>query len=234
MNIVCVKWGTKYNADYVNNLYAGVKRNTTVDFNFWCFTDDPEGIINGVKIVDLQHAKELESWWNKLILFSNDIPIPRGEKIFYIDLDTLIVDNIDSLLTLESPNIIVLEDFYKSIFKTANKIGSGLMSWRHGDYTFIWSEFFKNPKSVIKSAKTYGDQWWIEQCLTAWTHWQDIAPESVVSFKVHCREGLPPTAKIICYHGRPSIPDSANKETKINNWIIGPSPWVLDYWKNND
>ena len=30
--VLCMKWGTKYGAEYVNRLYNMVKRHTTVDF----------------------------------------------------------------------------------------------------------------------------------------------------------------------------------------------------------
>ena len=38
-NIVCMKWGNAYGADYVNRLYNMVKRNMTRPFRFICFTD---------------------------------------------------------------------------------------------------------------------------------------------------------------------------------------------------
>ena len=42
--IVCMKWGKKFGADYVNRLYKMVKKNTTLPFIFICFTDDKTGI----------------------------------------------------------------------------------------------------------------------------------------------------------------------------------------------
>jgi hypothetical protein len=132
INIVCLKWGTKYGPEYVNRLYAAVKRNTTVPFKFWCFTDDATGIGSDVTTVALPYADRLDSWWNKLNLFSQDIPIIPGNWIFYIDLDTLIVDNIDEILSVRSSKMIVLRDFYHGIVKSANLVGSGLMMWRHG------------------------------------------------------------------------------------------------------
>lgn len=44
INVLCVKWGSRYPADYVNKLYAGIKRNTTWDITFYCFTQDPTGL----------------------------------------------------------------------------------------------------------------------------------------------------------------------------------------------
>ena len=42
--VLCMKWGTKYGADYVNLLYNMVKRHTTVDCKMVCLTDRTEGL----------------------------------------------------------------------------------------------------------------------------------------------------------------------------------------------
>jgi hypothetical protein len=233
INIVCLKWGTKYGPEYVNRLYASVKRNTTVPFKFWCFTDDATGIWAEVNTVPLPCAGQLDSWWNKLHLFSQDIPIVPGQWIFYVDLDTLIVDNIDAILSVRSKNLVVLRDFYHGVKKTATLVGSGLMMWKHGLYYQIWKNFIPNPKKHIERAGTYGDQWWIEQRVKDFTFWQDLFPDQVVSFKVHCRKGLPDEARIVCYHGRPSIPESITETTVLGKMTIAPQPWVLKHWRDS-
>jgi len=232
INIVCLKWGTKYGPEYVNRLYLGVKRNTTKSFKFWCFTDDTTGLDPMIKTVPLFYANQLDSWWNKLNLFSNNIPIPIGEHIFYIDLDTVIVKNIDDILSVKTEKLILLRDFYFGIVKSANKFGSGLMCWQHGNFDFIWKDFIKNYRQHVKEAGSYGDQWWIEKKTKDVMFWQDLFPEEVVSFKIHCRKGLPQAARIICYHGRPSIPQSINEVTVTNKWTIQPQSWVSKYWKD--
>ena len=45
--VICISWGTKYGAPYVNRLYAMVARNLTPPFSFTCFTDDPRGLQPG-------------------------------------------------------------------------------------------------------------------------------------------------------------------------------------------
>ena len=41
--VVCVKYGTKYGANYVNRLASMVRRQSSVDVDFFCLTDDPAG-----------------------------------------------------------------------------------------------------------------------------------------------------------------------------------------------
>ena len=232
INVVCLKWGTKYGPEYVNRLYAGVKRNTTLEFKFWCFTEDAAGIRPEVNILPLPFADRLDSWWNKLSMFSPDLPFVPGTHLFYIDLDTLITGNIDKLLSHRTLKMIVLKDFYHGIVKRAGTVGSGLMLWRHGKFCHVWEKFITNPEKHVKLAGTYGDQWWIEQKVPDVLFWQDVFPEQVVSFKVHCRKGLPSKAKIVCYHGRPSIPESMTETVSVDKWTIAPQPWVAKHWRD--
>lgn len=53
ISILTVKWGIRYNADYVNKLYAGILRNTTWKVTFYCFTDDSNGLHPDIKIEKL-------------------------------------------------------------------------------------------------------------------------------------------------------------------------------------
>ena len=65
---VCLKFGTKYGPEYVNNLYSGLRRGRLLadqepnthggtdsrgaldDFRFVCYTDDPIGLCDGVEV----------------------------------------------------------------------------------------------------------------------------------------------------------------------------------------
>ena len=40
-NIFCIKWGDKYGDSYVEKLKKQCEKNCSVDFNFYCFTDNP-------------------------------------------------------------------------------------------------------------------------------------------------------------------------------------------------
>jgi len=231
LNIVCLKWGVKYGPDYVNKLYESVKRNTTANFRFHCFTDDETGVNKDVVIHDLPYKDDLEGWWNKVYLFSDLIDIPVGETIFYIDLDSIITDDIDDLLYHRSKTMVVLRDFYWGLAKTAGPMGSGLMMWEHGLYTYVWDNFIKDPADAIKKVFPHGDQHWVNINVKNRLHWQDLFPNRVVSFKVHCRKGLPKETGIVCFHGVPSIPGAATTAGKSWKMYWTPSPWIFKYWK---
>ena len=66
INIICVKWGTKYTSIHVNRLYHMLKKNLTMPFNFYCYTDNPEDLsCNIIYMPD----DGLEMWWPKLRMF---------------------------------------------------------------------------------------------------------------------------------------------------------------------
>lgn len=229
--IVCLKWGVKYGSEYVNRLYNGIKRNCQLPFELHCFTDNEIGINSEVVTHELPYSADIDSWWNKIWLFSDDLPFHKNERILYLDLDTLITGNIDALLSNNGEDFIMLRDFYWGIAKSATPSASGVMAWNAGEFTQIWEKFIKNPEESMASVSPHGDQHFISGCLGHRVrYWQDLFPEQVVSFKVHCREGLPPNAKIICFHGEPSIPDAATHSWSSWKFKGEPQPWVWDYW----
>lgn len=237
INIICLKWGNKYGPEYVNNLYRSVCQNTTVGFKFYCFTDDIRNIDSGV-ICHLLPDHGLEGWWNKLYLFSRDLPFVTGEKIFFLDLDTLIVGNIDPILDVEYPMLVTVRDFYtdlSSVMAGGDYLQSCVMHWTHGQYHRVWDEFIVDTESSIKSVFPHGDQRWIQKLIPERKYFQDVLPGKIVSFKVDCVSGPPDGASIICFHGKPSIPESITETTEVHTslkrWSIGPSPWVSTYWK---
>ena len=50
-NVICMKWGTKFGAEYANRLYKMVEKNLTVPHRFVCFTDDPTGLDAGIEVL---------------------------------------------------------------------------------------------------------------------------------------------------------------------------------------
>jgi hypothetical protein len=234
INIICLKWGDKFSPQYVNNLYSSIKRNTTIKFRFYCFTENSQGLNSSIVIHTLPN-NNLEGWWNKVYLFNKDIEIPIGEKIVFFDLDTVITKNIDDILSLEANSLITMRDFLtgiiSSIKPTDNFMQSCIMIWRHGTLNHIWDNFIKDPQSAIQSVEPHGDQRWIQSQIKSWKAIQDVLPTRVVSFKVNCLKGLPDEAAIVCYHGKPSIEESITFRGKVWKFDITPQPWVLNYWK---
>lgn len=73
----------------MNKLYASIKRNTSWEITFYCFTDDGAGLNENIKIEKLEEG--WKKWWGKVTLFNFEVV---GKK-FYIDLDMIITGNLD-------------------------------------------------------------------------------------------------------------------------------------------
>ena len=229
MNIVCLKFGTKYPSEDVNKLYKSCKRNITLPFNFYCFTEHPIGVDKQIKIIPLTHSLNLQGWWHKLYLFEA-VKNLTG-RIIYIDLDTLILKNINKLL-LRDEKFIVLRDFYtgqpgrSDRWGTGEKaVGSGFMMWNAGELTHIWDNFVNsNPEKIVRRIHPHGDQKWIQEQTyhEERTYFQDFTDE-VVSFKLHCKKSLPSNASVVCYHGNPGIADSIK--------MYPQHTWIAENWK---
>ena len=84
--ILCMKWGTKYGPEYINRLYAMVRRHLTGDFRFVCLTDNTDGIRSEVECfpippLDLPPGIP-ERGWTKLTTFSADLHGLQGSALF--------------------------------------------------------------------------------------------------------------------------------------------------------
>lgn len=75
ISFVCMKWGNKYDSEYVNKLYRGIKRNTTKKFDFFCITEDKNNLDSEIKILELDI--EFKGWMRKSILFNNKCILKR-------------------------------------------------------------------------------------------------------------------------------------------------------------
>ena len=109
MNFACVCYGNKYSIEYVQKLYNMVQRHTTLEHNFFIFTDNMEMEIDGHVNIRTFPMVNLQGWWNKMQLFHPGIL--EGTTL-YMDLDVVITDNIDCFFTYESEaDFVGMNDF---------------------------------------------------------------------------------------------------------------------------
>ena len=148
--------------------------------------------VPGVPVVPMQH--DFPGWWSKIELFSNAIP---GD-LLYFDLDTVVLGNIEALEAVGQTTM--LSDFYR-----LNQPASGLMYIAQQDKQAVWNAWIKNPEAHMNRCRTtqhWGDQGFLRDVLPC-KRWQDLMPGAIVSFKVHCKSGVPAGAQVVCFHGQP-------------------------------
>ena len=198
MIVTVLRRGGIYTAAHVHRL-ALQARHAAPGEAFVCLADQD---VPDVVTVRLAHA--WPGWWAKLELFRPGL-FPEGERLLYADLDTTLVGPLDDLLARREP-FLAIADFYRHPPTVAQRgLGSGLMAWTAGTHTELYERFADQADTVMLSCGWAGDQRYLEGALEpgAVTFWQDVVPGQVVSYKQHCRSGVPSGARVVCFHGHP-------------------------------
>lgn len=176
INIFTVlKLNQGWSSMYVEKFYQSLKRNTTVNFNFYCITDAKIDNINTIPLINLIDGAP--GYWHKIQLFKESINIPS----FYFDLDTIIKDNLDQIIfDLKNEKFVMVRSPFKKPYHS-----SCIMYW-NGDYKFIWDRYLKDKEKfnslyARKIDQNYGDQLYISDTVKEYNILQDIIsnPKSI-------------------------------------------------------
>ena len=77
VNVLCMKWGNKYPAGYVNRLYSMVARNMQRPFRFISLTEDSVGLRENIESFPLPELSldlgAPERVWIKLAVFPEEL-----------------------------------------------------------------------------------------------------------------------------------------------------------------
>lgn len=236
--VLCMKWGTKYGAEYVNRLYNMVKRHTTVDFKFVCLTDRTEGIYPEVECFPIPPLAlpegSPERGWNKLSTFEPDLYGLTGNLLF-LDLDVVIVDNIDGFFT-HPGDFLIIHDWKRPWRVTGN---SSVYRFKLGAFPEILSYFRENFDEISHKFRNEQEylSWYVDQQQKL-SYWPAAWCKS---YKYHCLQKLPlayfkppvkpQDAKIIVFHGEINPPDAVNGGGGKWYRYVLPSDWIKDAWK---
>lgn len=204
-NVVLVEQGNYLGRgqEYVGKLCLGLERFLPDYWNyrFHILTDRTN--INHPAIQVHPLPEGVEGWWSKLALFMPG-QFTVGDQIIYFDLDTIPVGSLDDLVQTCANNagMMMLRDLYYPERKA-----SGIMSWRAGTQDHIWTMWDTSGRPTFHPE---GDGRWIEQLSDGAACLQDFIPGQIVSYKKHCKKGVPEGARVVCFHGQPRphmVPD---------------------------
>lgn len=211
VTFVCVNVGNYQGrgAEYVNILCNMIARNLPEQHKYVCFTDDPTGISSEIECRLI--TEQLNGWWNKLYMFKPSSLTSDDGRVIYVDLDTVILSSLDEIVKYAG-KFAILRDFYRP-----NGLQSSFMMWEGGDHNYIWNNWIAAGKPEING----GDQAWVEIYFQRKNRdiLQQIYPQCFVSYRVHCLEIFPKTAKVVCFHG-------ADKPHNTHGWV--DHIWKID------
>ena len=146
INIVCLKWGTKYGSEYPNRLYRMIQKNCKSEFKFYCCTDDASGLRPEVIPIELPKDIDLETYWWKLWIISNEFPI-KGKCLFF-DLDMVIQNDITDLIEYDCSDKVYVIKAQWRYFKVTQR---GFRTTLNNSSVMLWN----NQKRVDKIYDTF-------------------------------------------------------------------------------
>ena len=193
LTVACVlRSGGEYGPKDVNRLRDGVAEYLP-GARFVCLVD--MALLN-VEYAYLHH--DWPGWWAKIELFR---PGLFSGRVLYIDLDTAVVGPLHDIAAVDAP-FVALADFNEP-----RRLQSSVLAWDAGVGEAIYRDFVPQADAIM-ATPSWSDQHWMDAVLRGkYARWQDVVPGQVVSWKRHCRDGVPNGARLVCFHGRPKFAD---------------------------
>lgn len=233
VNVLCMKWGRCYTADYVNRLYAGVKRNLRIPFRFVCITDDATGFVPQVEAVpfpDDPHVPKdsggFRQWPNifaKLAVFKDGFAGLVGPTLF-LDLDLLVTGPLDRFFTYRPGEFCIIHNWLewrKTLFRRIPDIGnSSCFRFEAGKSNGVWETFVREKADPVNRTrfmrgsqkfqtyammKTGRVNWWPSSWVCSFK--RRLVPVFPLN-KIFAPWRPPKRASVVAFHGEPDIPQA--------------------------
>jgi len=256
INVICIKWGNAYDAEYVNKLQNMVARNTSYNVDFYCFTDDSSGfnsdiIVKPLPVLDtLKDYQTIYVYRKEVGLCDDDLGDLRGQRVFFFDLDVVIISNLDDLFNYpQEDKFYIINDWNTK----GNHIGQATSySWVVGTLGYIKEYYEKHPKEVIDTFFTASQEYLSSKVIEKYGSLNFWPENWFCSFRFHCMTKIGPLRhvimpqipknrpglKVIAFHGTPNTREAINGVwhlSKKNKWkrlykVCKPTKWIEKYW----
>ncbi len=253
VNVVCMKWGTRYGPEWVNRLYGMVMRNTTWQVRFVCLTDDATGIRPEVEVKPLPQVEfdpALGKYWPKLGLMQAGLGGPdnplEGLSLF-LDLDLVIIDSLDPFFT-HPGRFLIIKEWKDPHLGYGN---SSVVRWCIGHESAVLDRFYATPPAVIRDTYASKEQNFLTKAVDEVAFWP---AEWCVPFAHAClpRNRVarffatpqpPKGGKILVFFGSITPESAMRGEHEIKKRVgqgfrldltrrrFKPARWIADYWR---
>jgi len=238
-HIFCMKWGTAYGPKDVNIFYAMVARNITGEFKVVCFTDDASGIRPEVTCLPLpplgcEIPPDVPGKWPKVALWTKNLADMEGTALF-IDLDSVIVDNIDCYFTYGDPNDVITARNWLNKFKKSGQ--TSVFRFPIGGHSYMLenlqadsatvSRKYQYEQNYVTNNIRGGIKFWPE----SWTRHFRIHSMGAWPMRYLRPPVKPAGAKIITFPGMPKPEDAALGRWSIKTDIRTPGEHLRWIWE---
>lgn len=237
--VICTKWGSKFPAEDVNQLYRMVRRWVGAELSFWCVTDDPRGLLPEVRPLAIPDVPVVghrnDHGWRKLALFAPTLGGPTGD-VLYLDLDVAITAALQPFFARPGA-FHIIRDYRPLRWRNRYTGNSSVFRYRPADFAGLYARIaalgdtimtrYRNEQEFLSDyARSLG-------ILGYWPRgW-------CVSFKHDCVRPLPlglwspprlpDGAKVVVFHGTPKSTDAI--AGLGGKWYrpLRPAPWLTRY-----
>jgi hypothetical protein len=157
ITIACWKWERiktghqlpnvgDYTADHVHKMRNMLARHVTIPYRFVCITDDPTGL--DCETIPLWEKYEGGGCYHRLKVFDPNFNL-LGDRFAWIDLDAVIIDNIDSILTVDADFAV---NRYPYEGRPNQYYNGALVVANRGARPRLWTEFdpVESPRFIAK------------------------------------------------------------------------------------
>lgn len=244
VNILTLKWGDRYGAFFVNRMYHSVRTNLTLPFRFFCFTDNPSGLIPEIETRPLPNIELPDCYarttWLKLGLFEDNQAGLTGDCLF-MDLDMVVVGNMDCFFEYMPGKRCIIHNWVQRhlLFKKRPEVGnSSIFRWRANTMQFAIDKFYSEQAWALtkfKPPQTYltyalGEKyWWPETWVKSFK--RHAIPAFPLNLAIMPK--IPQDTRIMVFHGRPDQDQAMHGyNPKKLHRRTRPAPWIADYWND--
>ncbi len=257
-NVICIKWGDAYDAEYVNKLQNMILRNTSYNINFYCFTDDSRGFNDTIIVKPLisldtkPRYQKIYSYRKEAGLCDDNLGGLNNQRVFFFDLDVVIISNLDEFFEYPKDDKFYIINDWNS---KGNKVGqASSYSWVVGTLGYIKNYYEKNPEKVFEEYFSAAQEYLSSKIIEKYGKLNFWPEDWFCSFKYHCMQKFGPMRhfispkipedkkglKIIVFHGMPNPREAImgiwKNKKKWQYWkktykVCKPTKWIENYWK---
>lgn len=159
LTIACV-WvqaNVPYGSKYVTTLRSMVERHLSREHRFVCLTDRPYLLPRTIETQEVAIPRGVPGWWAKVLLFNRQRTL--GERVLYLDLDTVVVDQLEPIVDFPAPFALVPDAGTfrpRTAHRVIKRFNSSVMVWSAGSVESLYDNW-----NGSVTARLWGDQDWI-------------------------------------------------------------------------
>lgn len=201
-----------YSPEWADRLLRGLRRHTP-DPELVVVTDyEPENFEEPVQAIEFVHRER--GWASLMEMFRPDVV---GERAILVGLDTVIVGDLADIDGIQEDAVFPRDPYH------APALCNALVSVSALGAETIWDCWQSEREEALDDPQflnfgAFSEMLWMRERLEPDAWLDDLVPGQVVSYKVHCGDGLPLDARVVYFHGRPKPQDVHN-------------PWMQEHWR---